>query len=58
MPVSRLRDEVKFHIESYAAARAHFASRAGEASRAHVLNANNSTRMHGFEARFEQQPFP
>ena len=50
-----LRNEVEFDVEADAAARAHLAGGAGEAGRAHVLNADDGAGLHGFEAGFEQQ---
>ena len=50
-----LRHEVELDVEADAAARAHLAGGAGEAGRAHVLNADDGAGLHGFKAGFEQQ---
>ena len=50
-----LRNEIELDIEAHAAARAHLAGGAGEAGRAHILNADDGARLHGFKAGFEQQ---
>ena len=50
-----LRHAVKLDFDAHAAARAHLAGRAGESGRAHILNADNRSGLHGFEAGFEQQ---
>ena len=55
MPVSRCGTQIEFNFQPHAAARAHLASRAGEAGGAHVLNADDRAGLHGFEAGFEQQ---
>ena len=54
-PGFTLRHQVEFDIETDTAARAHLAGRAGQAGGAHVLNPYNRTRLHGFEAGFEEQ---
>ena len=48
---------VELDVEADAAARAHLAGGAGEAGRAHVLNADDGAGLHGFEAGFEEQLF-
>ena len=50
-----LRNEIKFHIQSHAAARTHLAGRAGQSRRAHVLNADNGSCLHGLKAGLHQQ---
>ena len=50
-----LGNEVELDVEAHAAARAHLAGGAGEAGRAHVLNADDGAGLHGFKAGFEQQ---
>ena len=50
-----LRHAVEFDVEAHAAARAHLAGGAGEAGRAHVLNADDGAGLHGFKAGLEQQ---
>src|SRR5450432_2434913 len=52
-----LRDAVQFDLNSDFAAAAHFASGAGEAGCAHVLNTDDCAGLHGFDAGFEQQLF-
>ena len=52
-----LRYAIHFDLEAHATTRAHFASRAGEAGGAHVLNANYRAGLHGFQAGFEQELF-
>ncbi len=48
---------VKFDFSAHVAARAHFAGGAGQPGRAHVLNADDGTGLHGFQAGFEQELF-
>src|ERR1700722_3099280 len=48
-----LRHTVEFNLNSYAAAPAHLAGRAGEPGRAHILNADDCAGLHGLEAGFE-----
>ncbi len=55
MPVSRCGTQIELDIEAHAAARAHLAGGAGEAGRAHILNADDGAGLHGFKAGFEQQ---
>src|ERR1039458_6057157 len=50
-----LRDAVEFDFDSGAATRAHLAGRARQPGGAHILNADDHARLHGFEAGFEQQ---
>jgi hypothetical protein len=50
-----LGDRSSSTVEADAAARAHLAGGAGEAGRAHVLNADDGAGLHGFEAGFEEQ---
>ena len=57
MPVSRCGTRVEIDLDAHAAARSHFAGRAGEAGGAHVLNADDGAGGHRFEARLEQQLF-
>ena len=57
MPVSRCGNAVEFDFDARAAARAHLAGRAGQAGRAHVLNANNCAGLHGLETGLQQQLF-
>ena len=52
-----LRDAIEFDFDADGAPRAHLAGRAGEASRAHILNADDGSGLHGFEASFEQEFF-
>ena len=52
-----LGDAVEFDGEAEAAARAHLAGGAGEAGGAHVLNAEDGSGGHGFEAGFEEELF-
>src|SRR5713226_2823925 len=52
-----LRDAVEFDFDSGAAARAHFAGRAGQPGGAHVLYSNDRARLHRFQTGFEQQFF-
>ena len=53
-----LRHAVEFDFNAHAAAPAHLAGRTGQSGRAHVLNADDRARLHGFKAGFEQQVFP
>ncbi len=55
MPVSRCGTQVEFDFQANAAAAAHLAGRAGQAGRAHVLDANHRSGLHGFQAGFQQQ---
>ena len=50
-----LRDEVEFDGEAEAAACSHLAGGAGEAGRAHVLNAEDGSGGHRLDAGLEQQ---
>ena len=50
-----LRHAVEFDFDAHSAAAAHLAGGAGEAGRAHVLNAHDGAGLHGFEAGFQQQ---
>jgi hypothetical protein len=52
-----LRHAVKFDFEADVAASTHFASGAGQAGCAHILNANDSAGLHSFKAGFEQELF-
>ena len=55
MPVSRCGTSDDVDLDAGAAARAHLAGRAGEARRAHVLDADERVGLHDLEARLEQQ---
>ena len=55
MAASRCGTSVQIQFDAGAGARAHFATRAGEAGGAHVLNADDQAFLHGFEAGFEKQ---
>ena len=57
MPVSRWGTRSSSISSAHLAARAHFAGGAGQAGRAHVLNADDGAGLHGFEAGFEQELF-
>ena len=46
---------VEFDLDADAAARAHLAGGAGEAGRAHILDADDRAGLHGFQAGFEQK---
>ena len=46
---------VEIHLDADAAARAHLATGAGEAGRAHVLNADDRAGLHRFQAGFEEK---
>ena len=50
-----LRHPVQFDFNARAAAAAHLARRAREARRAHVLYGHDRARLHGFQARLQQQ---
>ncbi len=50
-----LRNRVEFQLNAGAAARAHFAARAGQPGGAHVLDADNQALLHGFKTGFEKQ---
>ena len=50
-----LRNQIELDVEAHAAARAHLTGRAGEAGRAHVLNADDCAGLHGLQAGFQQQ---
>ena len=50
-----LRDMIEVHLEADSAACAHLAAGRGEAGGAHVLNADDGSGLHGFEAGFEEQ---
>src|ERR1700722_6628755 len=50
-----LRNAIEFNFDSNAAAGSHFAGRAGQAGRAHILDADDGAGLHGFETGFEQQ---
>src|ERR1017187_3383130 len=52
-----LRHEVELHVEANAAAGAHFAGGASEASRPHILDANDRAGLHGLETSFKQELF-
>ena len=52
-----LRHAVEFDLGADVATRSHLASRASQARRTHVLDANDRAGLHGFEASFEQQLF-
>ena len=52
-----LRNPVQFDFDAGAAARSHFARRASQTGRAHVLNADDRARLHCLQAGFEQQLF-
>ena len=56
-PGFALRNEIELDVETDAAARTHFASGASEAGSAHILNANDSAGLHGFETGFEEEFF-
>src|SRR6185437_6189189 len=48
-----LRDEVHFNFQADLAARPHFAGGASKPGGAHVLNADDGSGLHGFEAGLE-----
>src|SRR5258708_18866056 len=48
---------VEFNFDADAAASAHLAGRAGKSGRAHVLNADDRSGLHGFEASLQQEFF-
>ena len=50
-----LRHQVQFDLDARAPAAAHLAGRAREPRRAHVLYGDNRARLHGFQARLQQQ---
>ena len=50
-----LRHQVEFDFQADAAAATHLAGRAGQAGRAHVLNADDRAGLHGFQAGLQQQ---
>ena len=50
-----LRHAVEFDLDAHMTARAHLASRTRKSCRAHILNADNGSGLHGFETSFEQQ---
>src|SRR5579875_124428 len=52
-----LGNAVELDFDTHVAAAAHFAGGAGEAGRAHVLNAHDCAGLHGFEAGFQEQLF-
>src|SRR6185437_10179685 len=52
-----LRNAIQLDLDTHPAARSHFAGRAGEPRGAHILNRDDCTGAHRFEARFEQQFF-
>ena len=57
MPVSRCGTRSSSISSPTFAARAHLAGRTRQPGRAHVLNADDRARLHGFQAGFEQQLF-
>jgi hypothetical protein len=57
MPVSRCGTRSSSNLDAHAAAPAHLARGAGQARRAHILNANDRPSLHRFKAGFEQQFF-
>ena len=50
-----LRHQVELDLQANAAAPAHLAGRAGQAGRAHVLNADDRAGLHGLQAGLQQQ---
>ena len=50
-----LRNAIKLDFDAHTAAAAHLAGGAGQSGGTHVLNANNGSRLHGFEARLQQE---
>ena len=55
MPGFALRHARQIDFDSYAAARSHFGTRAGEPGSAHVLNRDHRAGTHRFKTRFQQQ---
>ena len=55
MPSSALRNPIQFDFDPHTSAIAHLGRGAGEPGRSHVLDSQDGTGLHRFQARFQQQ---